>query len=135
MEAAARWRYESRALDAHVTESGICLDDDGIFAYSSDGLVGDDGLIEIKAPIDSAKILTMWRTGDVSEYIHQIQGGLWLTGRRWLDFIMYVPELESVGKAMFIKRIQRDDEFIDQMALDLARFAGMVEANEAMLRG
>lgn len=134
LEAAARWRYEARALDKHVTESGICIDDDGVFAYSSDGLVGDDGLIEIKCPIDSTKIRTMWQTGDTSEYDCQMQGGMWLTGRRWCDFIMYSPDLAACGADMYVKRIERNDEFIDAMVLKLARFAALVSESEAVFR-
>ena len=58
MEAAARRHYEGRT-GSFVTEAGICLTDDDIFGYSTDGLVDDDGLIEIKAPIDSLKLLAM----------------------------------------------------------------------------
>jgi exodeoxyribonuclease (lambda-induced) len=134
MEDAARLRYEARALDAHVTQAGICLTDDDVFGYSSDGLVGDDGLIEIKAPIDGTKILAMWQTGDVAEYMHQMQGGMWITGRRWCDFIMYCPDLEAVGKDLFVKRIHRDDAFIDDMVAKLAKFDQLVQANVAILR-
>jgi len=133
MEALARMHYEART-QAFVTESGLCVDDDGVFAYSSDGLVDDDGLIEIKAPIDSVKIMAMWRTGDVSEYIHQIQGGMWLTGRKWLDFIMYAPMLAKCGKDLYVKRIMRDDEFIDKMALQLEAFEKMVVNNLTILK-
>lgn len=134
MEFQARMAYEARTR-AYVTEAGICVTDDGVFGYSTDGLVADDGLIEIKAPIAGDKILAMWRSGDVSEYMHQIQGGMWITGRRWCDFLMYVPELASVGKDLFVKRIHRDDAFIDAMVLELARFARMVDDNETLLRG
>lgn len=132
MESLARMHYEART-QAFVTESGLCVDDDGVFAYSSDGLVDDDGLIEIKAPIDSIKIMAMWRTGDVSEYIHQIQGGMWLTGRKYCDFIMYAPMLVNVGKDLYVKRILRDEEFIDAMAVKLSSFQKLVEANVAIL--
>lgn len=134
MEFAARMKYEAKTR-AYVTEAGICLTDDEIFGYSTDGLVGQDGLIEIKAPIDSSKVIAMWRDGDVSEYMHQMQTGMWITGRRWCDLIMYVPDLAAVGKDLFVKRIPRDDEFIDSMVVELARFAKMVDANEALLRG
>lgn len=133
MESAARRLYEART-GSFVTESGICIDDLGVFAYSSDGLVDDDGLIEIKAPIDSVKILTMWQTKDDSEYRHQIMGGLWLTGRKWCDLIMYVPDLAPVGKDLFIKRIERDDAFIDDMVERLGEFDKLVQAYEAMFR-
>lgn len=133
LEAMARMHYEARTQSL-VTESGLCIDDDGVFAYSSDGLVDDDGLIEIKAPIDGAKIIAMWRNPDLTEYMHQMQGGMWLTGRKWVDFIMYAPMLASVGKDLFIKRVLRDDEFIDKMAVELARFQRLVKDNYYFLK-
>jgi exodeoxyribonuclease (lambda-induced) len=133
MEAAARMHYEART-GSFVTEAGICLTDDGVFGYSTDGLVDDDGLIEIKAPIDSSKILAMWETGDTSEYDHQMQGGMWITGRKWTDFIMYVPDLAAVGKDLFVKRVFRDDAFIDSMVEQLAEFDKLVSKYEAVLR-
>jgi len=133
MEAAARMHYEART-GSFVTEAGICLTDDGVFGYSTDGLVDDDGLIEVKAPIDSTKILAMWQTGDTSEYDHQMQGGMWITGRKWTDFIMYVPDLAAVGKDLFVKRVLRDEAFIDAMVAKLANFDGLVQAYERVLR-
>ena len=76
----------------------------------------------------------MWRDHDFSDYIHQIQGGLWISGRRWADFIMYAPDLEVVGKALFYRRIERDEAFIEQLETDLMQFAAMVSENEAVLR-
>lgn len=133
MEVRARMLYEART-GAFITESGICISDDGIFSYSSDGLADDDGLIEIKAPIDSIKIMDMWRTGDTSEYDHQIQGGLWLTARKWLDFIMYVPDLAAAGKDLFIKRIYRNEAFIDKMVQQLSDFDRIVNDYTIILR-
>lgn len=133
MEAHARRIYEGRT-GAFVTEAGICVTDDGAFGYSTDGLVDDDGLIEIKAPIDSTKILAMWQSGDTSEYDHQMQGGMWITGRKWCDFIMYVPDLAAVGKDLFVKRIFRDEAFIDDMAARLVKFDSMVQLFEGVLR-
>jgi exodeoxyribonuclease (lambda-induced) len=134
METHARRFYEGRT-GSYVTEAGICLTDDEIFGYSTDGLVDDDGLIEIKAPIDSTKILAMWATGDTSEYDHQMQGGMWITGRKWCDFIMYVPDLASIGKDLYVKRVFRDDAFIDAMVEGLARFDRMVGGFVDVLRG
>lgn len=133
MEAAARMHYEARTR-SFVTEAGICLTDDEVFGYSTDGLVDGDGLIEIKAPVDSSKILAMWETGDTSEYDHQMQGGMWITGRKWCDFIMYVPDLAAVGKDLYIKRVHRDDEFIDEMVDQLHLFDTLVGKYEAVLR-
>lgn len=126
LEPHARMGYEARTA-LLATESGIVLTDDRKFGYSTDGFVGDDGIIEIKCPIDGLKIANMLHTGDVSEYIHQIQGGLWLTGRKWCDFIMYVPDLAAAGNELYVKRIHRDDNFIDKMAADLLAFDNRVE--------
>lgn len=132
METRARMLYEART-GAFITEAGICLTEDRIFGYSTDGLAGDDGLIEIKAPIDSIKIMDMWRTGDTSEYDHQMQGGMWITARKWCDFIMYVPELARAGKDLFVKRIPRNDEFIDAMVRQLAEFDRMANSYTIIL--
>ncbi len=133
MEVRARMLYEART-GAFVTESGICISECETFAYSSDGLVNDDGLIEIKAPIDSLKIMDMLATGDVSEYVHQMQTGMWLTGRAYCDFIMYVPDLANCGKDLYVKRVMRDDVFIDAMTIELARFQRMVKDNYYLLK-
>ena len=133
MEFAARMKYEARTK-SFVTEAGICLTDDEVFGYSTDGLVDNDGLIEIKAPIDSAKILGMWTTGDLSEYMHQMQGGMWITGRQYCDFLMYVPDLASIGKDLYVQRVLRDDAFIDDMVAHLAKFDRLVQSNVAAFR-
>lgn len=122
----ARMEYEM-ATGNIASESGIILTDDGKFGYSSDGLVGDDGIIEIKCPSSSRKIVETWINADLSEYIDQIQGGLWLTGRKWCDFIMYCPWLEPVGKELFIRRVHRDDDYIAELESDLLAFEQMVE--------
>lgn len=128
------WEMETGLI---AQESGVVLSDDGDFGYSTDGMVnpvtdGDwliscKGLIEVKCPIDSVKIRAMLQTGDVSEYMHQMQGGMWLTGAQWCDFIMYVPDLEVVGNDIYIKRVMRDEVFIEDMADKLMKFRQRVE--------
>lgn len=125
MEAFARMRYESR-YKTIVDESGLVLTDDRLFGYSTDGFVGESGMIEIKTPLNSQKIVQMIATGNIDEYVHQIQGGLWITGREWCDFCMYVPPLKGVGNDLYVKRIFRDDNFIDDMVTGLLKFEGRV---------
>lgn len=133
LEQVARVNYESRS-GFIAEEAGVCKTDDDWFGYSTDGLVDDDGLIEIKCPVDANKISAMFKTGDVSEYIHQIQGGLWITGRQWCDFIMFVPDLEPVDNDLYIKRIYRDDDFIDELERQLLKFRATVQMRESMFR-
>lgn len=128
LEPLARIAYEARTGNL-AEESGIVLTDDRLFGYSTDGLVDDDGLIEIKCPNSARKLIEMWETGDLSEYEHQIQGGMWITGRKWCDFIMYAPQLEPVNKHLFIKRIERDDDFIEEMESKLWDFARRVQSH------
>jgi len=132
-EPMGRMEYEV-ATGNIASESGVCISDDSLFGYSSDGLVGDDGLIEIKSIVSAIGVLEMWRDGDISEYMHQIQGGMWITGRKWCDFVMYCPQLEPIGKQMFIKRVDRDESFIEDMDQKLFRFAAIVKTNELILR-
>ena len=110
-------------------DSGLILTDDSVFGYSSDGLVDDDGLVEIKCPASCQKIGSIWSdpANATAEYIDQIQGGLWITGRKWCDFIMYCPWLESVGKELFIQRVDRDDNYIEALEQDLLAFNALIE--------
>ena len=133
MEAFARMRYEAN-YNVIVDECGIVLTDDRLFGYSTDGFVGNDGMIEVKTPLNSLKIMKMIQTGNVEEYIHQIQGGLWITGRLWCDFVMYVPPLKSVGNDLYVKRIFRDDDFINEMEVGLLKFNKRVEDYVKVLR-
>lgn len=128
LEPYARISYEAKTGNL-AQESGIVLTDDHVFGYSTDGFVDDDGLIEIKCPNSARKLVEMWETGDLSEYEHQIQGGMWITGRKWCDFIMYAPQLEPVGKHLYIKRIERDDNFIEAMESKLWEFARRVQSH------
>lgn len=131
LEPFARQSWESRT-NLIALEAGIVVSDDGSFGYSTDGmvnplfdanmLIGCEGLIEIKCPVDSQKILAIWATGDLEEYLDQMQGGMWITGAKWCDFIMYVPDLENVGKDTYVQRVMRDDNYINSMAERLLGF-------------
>jgi exodeoxyribonuclease (lambda-induced) len=133
MEDKARLRYEED-YGVIVEESGIAKSLDDWFGYSTDGIVGDKGLIEIKSPINALKVLEMFKSGDTSEYDFQMQGGMWLMNREWCDFIMYVPQLASAHKDLYVKRIFRDDKFIAAMELELYRFRRMVMDAETIFR-
>ena len=128
LEPVARICYEAKTGNL-AQESGIVLTDDGVFGYSTDGFVDDDGLIEIKCPNSARKIVEMWQTANLDEYIHQIQFGLWITSRKWCDFIMYAPQLERVGKHLFVKRVERDEDFIETMEAQLVSFYKRVQSH------
>ena len=78
--------------------------------YSPDGLVGDDGLIEIKSPRQKNHLKAMLADEVPGEYVPQVQLGLAVTGRDWCDFISYAP-----GLPLFVHRCRRDESFITQL--------------------
>ena len=135
LEPIARAAYEAETGEL-IEQSGIVLTDDRVFGYSTDGFVGSEGLIEIKCPSACDKLGAIWTSPQdaESEYIDQINGGLWITGRKWCDLVVFCPWLESVGKHLFIKRIFRNDDAIERLESSLLKFAGLVESNGALMR-
>lgn len=135
----ARLAYEIRQARSMV-EAGIAFTSDRRFGYSTDGYIDDDpegpGLGEIKVPSSPTQIAKTWTNPDavVRDYIHQINGGLWITGRLWCDLIIYTPWLARIGKKLWVKRIYRDEEAIDKLATDLIEFEGVVQTCENRLR-
>jgi len=81
-----------------------------------DGFVGDDGIIEIKCPFNGGNHLKTLLNKEVynSDYIYQMQGNMWMTGRKWCDFISYDPDMpEPLDIA--IVRVERDEKIIDAL--------------------
>jgi putative phage-type endonuclease len=97
---------------APVQECGfVTADFDGtVIGYSPDGLVGDDGLIEIKSPRQKNHLRSLLSCEVPTEYVPQVQTGLAVTGRRWSDYISYAP-----GLPLFIHRCERDEVVIAQL--------------------
>ncbi len=132
-ESLGRLAYESRTGEL-VEETGFYTTDDRLFGVSVDGLVGDDGVIEIKTMVSSDTLFTAVVNGDTSEYIDQCNGAMWLLGRQWVDLILWAPDLEPIGKHLTIKRIARDDNAINELEADLLQFAALVADLESQLR-
>lgn len=95
---------------APVTECGFITRDFGGFTigYSPDGLVNDHGLIECKSRAGKYQVQTIATNEVPDEYVMQIQTGLLVTGREWVDFISYCG-----GLPVFIKRVTPDAEVQD----------------------
>lgn len=91
---------------------------------SVDGLVGEDGIIEIKCPATGTHIKTL--LGAECEHLPQIQGYLWIIGRKWCDFISYDPRLPD-GLQLYIQRIARDDDYVSELAGNVFQFLAEVD--------
>ena len=123
-EPAGRMAYEVRTRTI-VDEVGFYCTDDRAFGCSVDGLVGNDGLIEIKTMVSSTTLFTALG-GDISEYIDQCNFALWLLGRKWCDLVLWAPDLESIGRQITIVRIDRDEEAIAALEADMLAFQAIV---------
>jgi putative phage-type endonuclease len=88
---------------------------------SPDGLVGDDGLVEIKCPNTSTHLDTLLGQMVPSKYVNQIQWQLACTGRQYCDFVSYDPRLPEAMR-LFIKRMPRDDKRIAELETEIGAF-------------
>lgn len=132
-EPLARAAYVERTGNA-VELTGFWCTDDFMFGVSPDGLVGDDGLIEIKTMVSSKTLFKAVVNGDISDYMDQINGELWLLGRQWCDLILWAPDLAGIGRDMTVIRIERNDDEIDRLEEDLMAFSRLVKQYETSLR-
>jgi len=133
LEPIAREVHELRT--GHFVEpTGFVLSDCGRFGASADGLIDDDGGCEYKCLIDPERIRDVLLTDDISEFMDQIQGCMWITGRSWWHFCLYVPALKAVDKHLYLRHVQRDDAYIAELEKDLIEFEKLVSENERILR-
>jgi hypothetical protein len=88
--------------------------DCGNFGYSPDGIVGDDGLVEIKCPLATTHFKYLLDNKMPSDYWQQVQGGLWVSQRKWMDFVSFNSYFKD--KKLFTIRVERDEEYIAKLA-------------------
>lgn len=104
------------ATGRDVKQTGIIIKyndiGEAIAGYSPDGLVGNDGLIEIKDRLPHIQIETILKNETPRENMAQMQGGLWISEREWCDYVSYCPRLLKP----FIKRVNRDEKMISLIA-------------------
>lgn len=91
-EAEAR-RWYSLETNGDVLQVGFCLTDDGRFGCSPDGLVGEDGGLELKCPQPKTQVEYLLANELPAEYKAQVHGALIVTEREWWDFLSYAPGL------------------------------------------
>lgn len=121
---------------APVTEVGFMVRDDWDYriGYSPDGLVGDDGLIEIKSRRPKAQLSTVLADEVPAENVAQIQCGLLVSGRQWCDYVSFCG-----GMPLWTKRVYPNERWFDAIITAVAGFeqnaAAMVAAYQAAVAG
>lgn len=102
-----------------VTECGFMVEDRWGFqiGYSPDGLVGDDGLIEIKSRRPKTQLATILAGEVPIENMAQLQCGLLVTGREWIDYVSWCG-----GMPMFVKRVLPQQKWFEAITEAAATF-------------
>ncbi|WP_315361252.1 lambda-exonuclease family protein [Neisseria bacilliformis] len=132
---------EPQARAAYQLETGNDVTETGYHPHpaiadsgaSPDGLIGEDGLIEIKCP-NTATHLAFIRSGRPKPQYHaQMQWQMACTGRQWCDFVSYDPRLPE-HLAIRIKRIGRDNDTIARLETEAQKFLAEVAAETQYLQ-
>jgi putative phage-type endonuclease len=119
-EPQARSMYQVNNDFVDVKEVAFVEHNDQI-GISPDGLIGDDGLLEIKCPNTTTQIKRALSDNYSADYKSQIQMQLWVTERKWCDFVSFDPRLDcSAGYLQ--QRVYRDEEYIEEMKVKVYAF-------------
>ena len=118
-EPVARDAYSVKVLDGPVREVGFMTRDDWGFTlgYSPDGLVGDDGLIEIKSRNQKQQLAHVLAGEVPSMHMAQLQCGLLVAGRDWIDYVAY-----SNGMHLWTDRVYPDPEWQEAILAAAQKF-------------
>jgi putative phage-type endonuclease len=140
--AAMQWGIdtEAQARAMYELETGNGVIECGFFDHpeiamsgaSPDGLIGTDGLIEIKCPNSATHIATLRGAGIDGKYIKQMQWQMACTGTQWCDFVSFDPRLPDEMQ-MHITRVERDEEMLADISAHVTEFLAEVDATVADL--
>lgn len=131
-EPEARRAYEFYS-DADVAEVGfIDHPDIDLSGASPDGLVDDDGMVEIKCPNTATHIETLLSAAIPAKYQTQMLWQMACAERHWCDFVSYDPRLPEEMR-LFVKRLERDDEKLKDITACVRDFLAEVAATETEL--
>jgi len=105
----------------------------GMTGASPDGLVDDDGLLEIKCPATATHLDTLINGTIPGKYITQMQWQMACTGRQWCDFVSFDPRMPP-SMRLFIQRVPADPETIKSLEAHVIAFLDEIDRDVAVLR-
>jgi hypothetical protein len=109
--------YYEAQRDLDTMRVGFMSNDDGTIGASPDRLVGDVGLLEVKCHNEEKHIGYLLTREADADHRAQVQGQLWVSGRRWADLLCFHPELPAC-----IIRVERDEPYIALLAEHVGAF-------------
>lgn len=127
-EDAARDRY-ALLHDADPVRVGFLEETDIRAGASPDALLGNDGLLELKSAAPHVLIHRLKRDKFPAEHVAQCQGGLWISGREWIDIALHCPKLP-----LFVKRAYRDEKYIRTLTAEVLIFNEELEQTVERVR-
>jgi len=127
LESEARPYYEF-TYDTKIQQVGFCTTDDGRIGCSPDGLIGDDGGIEIKCPQPERALRYLMEGGVPKEYLAQVHGSMFVTGRPWWLFMSYSRQWPA-----HIVRVERDEKIQAALRQALELFLEKFDAKHATI--
>jgi putative phage-type endonuclease len=141
--AAMQWGTETEpmARAAYEFEYGVDVAEVGFLVHpeiemagaSPDGIIGDDGLIEIKCPNTATHIETLTKQEAAKKYIDQMQWQMACTGTKWCDFVSFDPRMPPELN-MFVKRVEYDEERVRYLEEEVLRFLEEVDDKISKLK-
>lgn len=140
--AAMQWGtdQEPAARDCYAFDAGVTVEEVGFLPHpalemagaSPDGLVGTDGMVEIKCPNTDTHIGTLLDAPIADKYVKQMQFQMACAGRTWCDFVSYDPRL-PVEMQLHVRRVHRDDALIAEIETAARDFLAEVDATVEQL--
>ena len=127
-EPLAREYYEQ--LFGEVQQVGFVELNDYV-GCSPDGLIGDDGGMEIKCPYPNTHIDYILSNKMPAVYIPQVQGNMWVTGRKWWDFVTFCPKIKD--RPFWYIKVERDEKYIVNLAGEVDRFIADMQELESKI--
>jgi len=129
--AAMQWGTDQEpfARAAYEASQGVMVEEVGFMSHptiemagaSPDGLVGDDGMVEIKCPNTATHIETLLTNKIDEKYIYQMQWQMACTGRQWCDFVSFDPRMDEALQLKIIS-VARDNALIAEIEAEVQKF-------------
>lgn len=127
-------RLHSDKIDLFIIPVGFIVTMCGSFGASSDGFIDDDGCAEYKCYTAADSLIPIIIEDDLTEVMDQIQMNLWLNGRDWCDFCVYLPQAAGTELVFTMIKVPRDEAYIAAMVRDLYAFDALVEEYKEVIK-
>lgn len=128
---------EPVAKVAYMARTGLIIEDVGFIRHptlkagaSPDGFIETDGGIEVKSVIPTVQIETIRNGKYPKPHMPQVQGNLWITGRKWWDFVSFCYDMReglNPDLQLYIFRVERDESYIDHLEMEVMKFLKEVD--------